>query len=180
MESPSWARIGAANGSSYLENMLVDVNGRELRIGVYGLAVAGGLSPTILLARLGPQEAAAGVWTLPGGGLDWGEHPLDGLKREFMEETGLVPEAGRPLGVHSYSLTPDERHTPGPPIQVIQVIYPVVAAGVPVNEVGGSTSEARWFLLSELDSLPIVDLVKIALDLREASRPAPGPTPPTC
>ena len=160
--------------------MLVDDNGRELRIGVYGLAVAGESSPTILLARLGPDEAAPGAWTLPGGGLDWGEHPLDGLKREFMEETGLVPEAGRPLGVHSYSLTSEQRRTPGPPIQVIQIIYPVVANGVPVNEVGGSTSEARWFLLAELDSLPIVDLVTVALDLREALSPEPGPTPPAC
>ena len=160
--------------------MLVDENGRELRIGVYGLAVADDPSSTILLARLGPDEAAAGAWTLPGGGLDWGEDPLDGLKREFMEETGLVPEAGRPLGVHSYSLTSEQRQVPGPPIQVIQVIYPVVAVGVPVNEVGGSTSEARWFSLAELDSLPIVDLVKIALDLRGASRPEPGPTPPVC
>ena len=30
-----------------------------------------------------------GVWDLPGGGLHYGEDPIDGLKREVLEETGL-------------------------------------------------------------------------------------------
>lgn len=30
-----------------------------------------------------------GVWELPGGGLDFGEKPREGLKREIQEETGL-------------------------------------------------------------------------------------------
>ena len=49
-----------------------------------------------------------------------------------------------------------------------------------MNEVDGSTSEARWFLLAELDSLPIVDLVKIALDLRKGLGAEPGPLPQVC
>ena len=31
-----------------------------------------------------------GKWELPGGGLDHGEDPISGLKREIHEETGLV------------------------------------------------------------------------------------------
>ncbi len=30
-----------------------------------------------------------GIWDLPGGGLDHGEHPIQGIKREIKEETGL-------------------------------------------------------------------------------------------
>jgi predicted NUDIX family NTP pyrophosphohydrolase len=32
-----------------------------------------------------------GAWTLPKGLVDEGEEPLDGARREFQEETGIVP-----------------------------------------------------------------------------------------
>lgn len=34
-------------------------------------------------------EPRKGYWDLPGGFLEEGELPLDGLRREFLEETGL-------------------------------------------------------------------------------------------
>lgn len=36
-------------------------------------------------------------WATPGGGLDIGESLIDGLKREMVEETGVVPKVGRLL-----------------------------------------------------------------------------------
>ncbi|MBD8489047.1 NUDIX hydrolase [Echinicola sp. CAU 1574] len=32
-----------------------------------------------------------GLWDLPGGGLDHGENPQEGIRREMMEEMGLEP-----------------------------------------------------------------------------------------
>lgn len=148
--------------------MLVDDHGRQVRIGSYGLAIDDRAGSPILLTRLAPDEADAGYWTLPGGGLDWGEHPLEGLRREFIEETGLEPRVVSLIGIHSYSLTSEQRRRPGPPIQVIQAVYLVAADGDPVHEVGGSTVEARWFSIAELDSVPVLDLVKVALAFRDA------------
>lgn len=45
----------------------------------------------ILLVERG-KEPLKGVWSLPGGGLETGELLRDGIRREVMEETGLVVE----------------------------------------------------------------------------------------
>jgi 8-oxo-dGTP diphosphatase len=45
-------------------------------------------------------EPRRGYWDLPGGFLEEGEEPLDGLAREFREETGLVVLPREWLGTH--------------------------------------------------------------------------------
>jgi len=45
----------------------------------------------ILLGRRA-YDPGLGRWDLPGGFLEEGEHPLDGLRRELLEETGLEIE----------------------------------------------------------------------------------------
>lgn len=45
----------------------------------------------VLLARRA-REPFKGRWDIPGGFLDEGEHPLDGVRRELLEETGLEVE----------------------------------------------------------------------------------------
>jgi ADP-ribose pyrophosphatase YjhB (NUDIX family) len=52
----------------------------------------------LLLARRA-GEPEQGKWDLPGGFLEEGEHPLDGLRRELHEETGLEVEPREFLGV---------------------------------------------------------------------------------
>ena len=52
----------------------------------------------ILLARRA-VEPDLGHWDIPGGFLEEGEHPLDGLKRELREETGLEVEPLELLGI---------------------------------------------------------------------------------
>jgi 8-oxo-dGTP diphosphatase len=52
----------------------------------------------VLLARRA-DEPFEGRWDIPGGFLEEGEDPLDGLRRELKEETGLDVEPQRFLGV---------------------------------------------------------------------------------
>jgi ADP-ribose pyrophosphatase YjhB (NUDIX family) len=63
--------------------------------GVQGLLERDG---RVLLARRA-REPRRGYWDLPGGFLEETEDPVDGLRREFLEETGLRIEPVRFLGI---------------------------------------------------------------------------------
>ncbi|MGI8515752.1 MAG: NUDIX hydrolase [Acidimicrobiia bacterium] len=134
--------------------MLVDELGRRFRLGVYGLAIDDG---AVLLTRLSVVALDAGYWTLPGGGLDWGEEPVAGLEREFFEETGLRPQVGEALGLHSFVGTWQTD------IHVIQVVYRVTAGGTLIQELDGTTDQAQWWPLADIDRLPTVEVVNVAL-----------------
>ena len=71
---------------------------RRQRIAAYAVIVRG---RDILLARIAPSISQAEQWTLPGGGIDFGEHPDDAVKREVHEETGLDCELGAPIWIGS-------------------------------------------------------------------------------
>jgi ADP-ribose pyrophosphatase YjhB (NUDIX family) len=74
-------------GSTYWANSAPAVEGLLVRDG------------SVLLSKraIDPRR---GYWDLPGGFLEEGEAPLDGLAREFREETGLVVRPLEWLGTH--------------------------------------------------------------------------------
>jgi len=56
----------------------------------------------LLLCRLSERVGMnPGCWTLPGGGLDFGEDPEDAVIREFKEETGLIVKVHKLVAVNS-------------------------------------------------------------------------------
>ena len=55
----------------------------------------------LLLCRLSDITERPGWWTLPGGGIDFGEHPEAGALRELHEETGLIGRIVELLAVDS-------------------------------------------------------------------------------
>lgn len=113
------------------------------------------------------NEASRPRWTLPGGGVDLEETPEEGAVREAREETGYDVVLDRLLGLDSKVIAPDRRLSDTHrPMKAVRVVYEgTVVGGELTHETDGTTDEARWFPLSEVDELPRVDLVDVALSL---------------
>ncbi len=132
-----------------------------MRLGVYALA---SVDRSVLLTQLADTEPEPGAWTLPGGGVTWGEHPIGALHRELYEETGLRGDVDAMVGINSHIF--DRRGEPDrPPLHAVRLVYRMTVRGEPrVVEEGGSTKAAAWHPLDSLDGLDVVDLVTWALD----------------
>jgi ADP-ribose pyrophosphatase YjhB (NUDIX family) len=64
----------------------------------------------------------SGKWTMPGGGMEWGEDPVETASRELQEETGLHAEIGRCLGVFSRWYAPEDAAS-GNAGHVVGIVY---------------------------------------------------------
>lgn len=122
----------------------------------------------ILLCRIAAgQGSGIGEWTLPGGGLDFGERPRDGALRELTEETGLVGEIFELVEVLSW--TGRWRHPRDDVDEAyhgIQIVYRArIVGGALRPEVEGSTDLAGWFTRQDATALPLVELAREGLRL---------------
>lgn len=66
------------------------------KVGVFGAVID--KDNKILLVKI---AYGSGNWTLPGGRLEENESPYEGVKREFLEETGYVVEVENLISVYS-------------------------------------------------------------------------------
>ncbi len=120
---------------------------RVQRAGAYAVLTHEG---RILLTRL----AYTKVWTLPGGGIDHGENPVDAVRREVMEETGLPLAEARLLDVDSVQFT---GHAPDGTLENFHAVRVLYTGTVPLDveprvvEVGGSSDAAAWRPIAQLD-----------------------------
>ncbi|KAA9393705.1 NUDIX domain-containing protein [Kocuria coralli] len=129
----------------------------------------------ILLSRWVPSNPdMQPSWTLPGGGMEAEEQPADTAIREVFEETGYTVELQELLGVSSFYIRSDQRQTPGAgPLHALRIVYRGrVTGGTLTPEVGGSSDDARWIPLDELDQYPHLDLVRVGLDLAKTGATA--------
>lgn len=136
---------------------------RRTRLGAY--ALIRDADGRILLCRLAPDDPGAGYWTLPGGGVEWGEDPADAVLRELDEETGLSGVVDAVAGVYSRTYEPGWT-ADGLPLHTVGIVFHVrVANGDLRVEVDGSTDACAWFAPDDLEGMPLVTLVRWALRL---------------
>ena len=134
-------------------------NEKTTRVAAYGLLQR---DNKVLLCRLSERVGMnTGHWTLPGGGLDFGEDPEAPVVGEFMEETGLVVKVDKLVGINSLCDSP-----PGwSPMHSIRIIYQVeYISGELRFELEGSTDLCAWHTQAQTQELPLVDLAKRGIE----------------
>ncbi|MDT0213373.1 NUDIX domain-containing protein [Rothia sp. ARF10] len=120
----------------------------------------------VLLTELSERTNAAGLWNLPGGGLDPGEEPVDAVVREVHEETGQRVTDVQLLTVltrHWVGRAPSGRVEDFHAVRLFHTAACHEPTDPVVLDVGGSTSAARWVTMTELASLPLASSVPDAL-----------------
>jgi ADP-ribose pyrophosphatase YjhB (NUDIX family) len=140
--------------------------GDRTRVAAYALCIDQG--GRILLCRMSPTVVAGEVWTLPGGGLHFGESPENAVLRELGEETGQSGEIIRLVEVSDNLLRIPSR--PGT-VHAIRIVYEVrVEGGELRDETEGTSDACSWLTLEEATGLNLNDLARRALELLAAAR----------
>jgi len=130
-------------------------------LGAYALALD--THDRLLLCRLSAECIEAGYWTLPGGGVNWGEPPEDAVVREILEETGLKA-SGMELVQRVFSkVYPNTEERRGDTVHHVGLLYRVrVPEGVLRPETAGTTDHCAWFTEGAAEKLPLTALARFA------------------
>lgn len=90
----------------------------------------------VLLLKRRPNDVhKPGEWDIPGGRLDPGENPFDGLHRETLEETGCEIEIMMPIDIHFFT------RQDGQQIQLTIFICKFVSGDITLSE---EHTEYKW------------------------------------
>lgn len=102
-------------------------------VAVNALIYRGG--EVLIVKRADASPHAPGMWELPGGRLDLGEDPTEGLVREVIEETGLSVEVREPLSVYAFTRD-DGQH-------ITMIVFRTTSVGCDVV-LSDEHSECAW------------------------------------
>jgi len=109
-----------------------------------------------VLLTLRGKEPSRGLWGIPGGVVEAGETLAEAVRREVLEETGLVVEPRELITVFN-SIIRDEAGA----VRFHYVLFEYLCRYVSgVVEAGDDAPEARWVALDELDSFPVMEATR--------------------
>ncbi|WP_344057462.1 NUDIX hydrolase [Terrabacter lapilli] len=131
----------------------------------------------LLLTQFSSQTHVSGDWGLPGGGLEEGESPVEGVHREVWEETGQRIELGELVVVQSQHWV---GRAPSGVLEDFHAVRIVYAATCPeptdvvVHDVGGTTADARWVPAERLGDYRLSASWRGLGLLEDPAQPAPA------
>lgn len=115
----------------------------------------------LLMCRLSAHTAERGSWTLPGGGVEFGEHPEQTAVRETFEETGYHVRTLELLSLDSCVI-----ELPRADLHCLRFLFRAeITGGEQVNEQRGSTDQCGWFTKENCQSLSLARMAKIGVNL---------------
>jgi 8-oxo-dGTP diphosphatase len=140
---------------------------RIRRVGAYG--ICRDADGRVLLARNSDLSEFPGQWTLPGGGVEQGEHPDEAVVREFAEETGLSVRIDT-----LRTVTADVLRLPTGALEhTDRLVYDVSIVGGSLRaEADGTTDLVEWIPPAALGDLPLMPFTAYLLGLSDSPPPA--------
>ena len=142
------------------------------RVGAYAIVLDD--AGRILLCRISPSIHPGELWTLPGGGVDFGEPPLAAVLRELTEESGYLGEVIELADVSDH-LFPGPIDGVAGPMHAIRIVYRVrITGGELRDEADGSTDTCAWFTLDDAAKMHLGELARRAVRTVRSVRPVQG------
>ena len=121
-------------------------------VGVGAVIVDGG---RVLLVRRA-TEPLKGEWSVPGGMLELGEKLRDGVRREALEETGLIVEPGEVLDVFDSIFTDDQGRT-----EYHYVLVDYLCRRISGEATAGTdVSDVKWVSGNDLPAMGLRDSIE--------------------
>ncbi len=135
------------------------MSGDRIRVAAYALCRDD--DGRLLLCHISPAVGAGDLWTLPGGGLEFGEPPAVAVLRELDEETGYRGEVERLVDVNDRLFDDGD----GERMHAVRIVYEVrIVGGELRDEPDGSTDTCRWVTLDEAAGLRLGELARRAVE----------------
>jgi 8-oxo-dGTP diphosphatase len=128
------------------------ITGPDSRLYVV-VGILGNVQDQFLIQQRLVGKPCAGQWEFPGGKLEQGETPVQGLKRELLEELGVVVEGLNPL----IQLPHDYAHA-----KVWLDVY--LSTGFDQEVTGREGQEIAWRKIDEIRRMDVLEAVSPILD----------------
>ena len=132
------------------------------RVAAYGAVQRG---DRVLLVRLTDVTPSPGSWSLPGGGIEHGEHPADAVVRELYEETGLRGRVVEILDVDSDVRESFIDQEILERYHALRILYRVEVerdGPLQVFDVDGSSDSPTWHAVDALNDLSLTRIAELA------------------